>query len=247
MAVYTNSPVSPPLRLLAPLTANRNRYSVNKGNRETLKKVKTQQYPPTKSLLLPPQPLILRPHLSQPLLPLSLLPLRGLTSLSVFLSCHRWAGRPADVCLRGKRVPPGCTAHRLAAPRYLYGPYPGWGREASSSPRPEGLLLAPPLGAVLEQVLPGLDAVLAPPAGGVRSAGCPSQVLAGQAVPRLQLVEPQGEALVGLRHRGVRYLRFLVRASCFLAQPLVSAPSCSKKPRLTFASERGRGNFPLAD
>ena len=33
--------------------------------------------------------------------------------------------------------------------------------------RLEGLLLASPLGAVLEQVLPGLDTVLAPPAGDI--------------------------------------------------------------------------------
>ena len=40
-----------------------------------------------------------------------------------------------------------------------------------------------------------------------------------------------------------RYLRFLVRASCFLAQPLASSRFCSEKPRLTLARERGRGNF----
>jgi len=36
-------------------------------------------------------------------------------------------------------------------------------------------------------MLPGLDAVLAPPAGGVRAARGPCQILAGQAVPRLEL------------------------------------------------------------
>ena len=43
--------------------------------------------------------------------------------------------------------------------------------------------MASPLGAVLEQVLPGLDAVLAPPAGDVWAAGGPSQILTGQSVP----------------------------------------------------------------
>ena len=37
-------------------------------------------------------------------------------------------------------------------------------------------------------------------------------------------------------------MRFLVRASCFLVQPFASAHFCSEKPRLTLASERGRGN-----
>ena len=55
-------------------------------------------------------------------------------------------------------------------------------------------------------MLPGLDAILAPPAGGVGAACGPGQVLSGQALARLQLVELRGEALVGLRHCGVRLL-----------------------------------------
>jgi len=42
----------------------------------------------------------------------------------------------------------------------------------------QSLLLTPPLGAVLEKVLPRLDLVLAPPAGGVGSAGGPCEILA---------------------------------------------------------------------
>ena len=42
-----------------------------------------------------------------------------------------------------------------------------------------------------------LDAVLTPPAGGVWASGGPRQILAGQTVPRLELVETRGEAFVG--------------------------------------------------
>ena len=62
------------------------------------------------------------------------------------------------------------------------------------------------MGAVLEQMLPGLDAVLVPPVGGVRAACGPCQILAGQAVPRPELVETSREAFVGLGDRGVRFL-----------------------------------------
>jgi len=55
-------------------------------------------------------------------------------------------------------------------------------------------------------MLPGLDAVLAPPAGGVRAACGPCQILAGQVVPRLELVESGGEVLVGIGDCGVRFL-----------------------------------------
>ena len=88
--------------------------------------------------------------------------------------------------------------HRLTAP--LVGEQlrdtgmvsaPGWAGELSGlfqDGRSEGRLLSSPLGAVLEQLLPGLDVVLAP-AGGVRSAGRPRQILTGQAIPHLHLVE----------------------------------------------------------
>jgi len=44
---------------------------------------------------------------------------------------------------------------------------------------PQSPLLTLPLWAVLEKVFPSLDLVLTPPAGGVRSAGGPREVLAG--------------------------------------------------------------------
>jgi len=44
---------------------------------------------------------------------------------------------------------------------------------------PKSPLLALLLGAVLEEVFPSLDLVLTPPAGGVRPAGGPCEILAG--------------------------------------------------------------------
>ena len=48
--------------------------------------------------------------------------------------------------------------------------------------------------------------VLAPPAGGVRAACGPCQILAGKAVARLELVETGGEALFGRGDHRVRFL-----------------------------------------
>jgi len=71
---------------------------------------------------------------------------------------------------------------------------------------PQSLLLTLPLWAVLEKVFPSLDLVLTPPAGGVWAAGRPREVLPDEAVSRLHLVGPGGEAPVGLRNRGIRFL-----------------------------------------
>ena len=48
--------------------------------------------------------------------------------------------------------------------------------------------------------------MLAPPASGVGSACGPCEILAGQAVPRIHLVEARGETLFGFRYRLVRLL-----------------------------------------
>jgi len=61
--------------------------------------------------------------------------------------------------------------------------------------RPQDLLLRLPLGALLEEVVPGLRSVPAPPALRGGPALCPVEILPGQAVPRLELVEPRGELL----------------------------------------------------
>jgi len=96
-------------------------------------------------------------------------------------------------------------------------------------------------------MLPGLDAILAPPAGGVGAACGPAQVLSGQAVARFSWrrgacwpLPPWGPVLLF----GGRYLRsLLVLASFFLTQFLVSAHFRSERSRLTSASDRGSGNF----
>ena len=69
---------------------------------------------------------------------------------------------------------------------------------------------------------------------------------------RLYLIEARGKALFGFRYRLVRLCLFAGtvfavpgsnRASCFLAQFLASFLFCSEKPRLTLASDLGKGNF----
>jgi len=64
--------------------------------------------------------------------------------------------------------------------------------------------LALPLRVVLEEVLSGL--VLALPTRGVRALRGLLEILAGEVVSRLELVEAGGEAFVGARHLGVRLL-----------------------------------------
>ena len=103
--------------------------------------------------------------------------LRSLAGLSVSVSYHRWARRPSDVC--------GCEKieDRLAAPligeqlrNFGTAPPPSGAWELLGLLHdgcPEGFLLAQPLGAALEQMFTGLDAVLAPPAFRVRASGRP--------------------------------------------------------------------------
>jgi len=94
-------------------------------------------------------------------------------------------------------------------------------------------------------VFPSLDLVLTPPAGGVRSAGGPREILAGQAVSRLHLVEPGGEAPVGLRDRGIRFLPVagpvLAVTGAGPVQALASCHFFSENPRFTLAKDLGSG------
>jgi len=108
-----------------------------------------------------------------------------------------------------------------------------------------GLLLAPPLGAVLEKMFSGLDAVLAPLALHARPPGRPLEVRSGEAVACLQLIESGGEALVGACHDGVRLLLFarpvlalLVFASFLLIQSRASVHFLSEKSRLKLARDQ---------
>jgi len=118
MAIYTNSPFPrhygsslghrQVVASSAPLIPVKSDVKTKESNIRNLRKVRRNS-PLAQSPLLP-QPLLLRPQLRQPLCPFSLLPLRRLTGLVVSLSCHRWAGRPADVCVREE------IKDRLAAP-----------------------------------------------------------------------------------------------------------------------------------
>jgi len=72
--------------------------------------------------------------------------------------------------------------------------------------RPQDFLLRLPLGALLEEVVPGLRSVPAPPALRAGPSLRPVEVLAGQAVPRLQLVEPSCEPLGAVGHRAIGLL-----------------------------------------
>jgi len=96
----------------------------------------------------------------EPFLTYPTVPLRGLAGRCSCAFCHRWACRPPDVCCSEE------IEKRLAAPlgeqlRDLGVVLaPGWARELSSlfqDGRPEDLLLALPLRAVLKQMLARLN------------------------------------------------------------------------------------------
>jgi len=137
-----------------------------------------------------PEPLSLLPQRCEPFLAFPTVPLRGFAGRCSCVLCHRWACRPPDVCCSEE------IENRPAAPlvgeRLRAAPALGWARERSSllqDGRPEGLLLAFPLRAVLEQMLTSLDRILASKAGVQSTQGT---VLP---VPRLELVEAGGKAL----------------------------------------------------
>jgi len=81
--------------------------------------------------------------------------------------------------------------------------------------RPQGHLLGFPLRTHLEEVLPSLVRVPAPPALRGGPILRPIEVLLGQAMPRLDLVEPRGKPFSAPSHRAVRPLA---------ASPLVRLP-----------------------
>jgi len=74
--------------------------------------------------------------------------------------------------------------------------------------RPQDLLLRLPLGALLEEVVPGLRSVPAPPALRGESVVRPVKVVPGQAVPRLELVELRGKSLGAACYHTVRPVAF---------------------------------------
>jgi len=73
-------------------------------------------------------------------------------------------------------------------------------------------------------VLTSLNLILAPPTAGVRASSGPRKVLSCRAVPRPELVEAGGKALVGTRHRRIRLLLFTgVLAVLGFIEPLLGA------------------------
>ena len=87
---------------------------------------------------------------------------------------------------------------------------------------PQDLLPRLPLGALLEEVVPGLRSVSAPPAWRGGSILCPVEVLPGQAVPHLELVEPRGESLDAPSYYAVRPLA--------LGQPVLLLGGAASSP-----------------
>ena len=180
-----------------------------------------------------------RPHWPRRL---RLLPPLGLTS------CRR-------LLLRESPGPPGCTARRRAAPRSSAVPAPGGASELPGLLEdgcPESFLLALPLGAVLEEMFPSLGLVLAPPAGGVWAAGDQYQVLSGQAVARLQLVNRGARRLLARATVGPgfcfsqgRYLLFPVLASLLLTQPWPPSTSFPRSLASRWRGIAGAGTFSL--
>ena len=104
------------------------------------------------------------------------------------------------------------------------------GRLTCGSPRllPQRLLLSLSAGAVIEDMLPRLVPVQASPALGCGLVPRPFQVLAGEAVTRLQLVELGGKPLGTTDHNSIRPL--LGRRPVFSAGLLDLLPSAGLQP-----------------
>jgi hypothetical protein len=130
-----------------------------------------------------------------------------LLSSSISL-CSRSSHSDASLCASssaGGSDPPANirggedVQHRLAAPR-VGKEVPGF-EPVLSLPglllhlRPQNLLLGLPFGVLPEDMLPCLSPVRTPPALSGKPTPRPLQVLAGEAVAHLQLVEPRSEPL----------------------------------------------------
>jgi len=118
------------------------------------------------------------------------------SSFSAASACtHPWS--------RESPAPPGCASHWPGNPAPSTGPstfqYP-------SSPPPTVSSAAASARALVEEVVPGLRSVSAPPALRGGSGLRPVEVLPGQAVPRLELVEPRGKPLGATRYRTIKPL-----------------------------------------
>jgi len=141
---------------------------------------------------------------------------------------------------RGRLVPPGRTSNQPGGPGSPT--YPSTSRSPSSPP-PTGSSAGLPLGALLKEVVSGLGSVTAPPALRGGPLLCPVEVLPGQAVARLDLVEPRSEPLGAACHRGIwrfgmRYFDLEVRPP---AHWRTSAHFLLEVSRLRFARDGGRG------
>jgi len=83
---------------------------------------------------------------------------------------------------------------------------------------PRGFLLASPLGAVLEQLFSGLDAVLAPPAIASGRLVVPLETLSGEVAASLQLVKREARRLLTLAKMGSGFcfsLGSVLAVTCF--------------------------------
>jgi len=143
---------------------------------------------------------------------------------------------------RGSPVPPARTLVRQEVPDLPQALPP-----PSLLPhlRPQYLLLGLPPRALLEEVLPSLVWVPAPPTLQGGRILRPVEVLPGQAVPRLDLVEPRSESLGATSHRAIGLL--VLRHAVLRSGGPASRPLPCRHPPLlgghplVLARDLGRG------
>jgi len=97
---------------------------------------------------------------------------------------------------------------------------------------PQDLLLRLPFWTLLEEAVPGLRSVRAPPALRGRMALRPVEILPSQGVPRLELVEPRGEPLGSQLpcHRATGS-QATGTSSWWFGPPLIGVPPPTSSPR----------------